>query len=69
MKPYYNYKVIYWEMGHFSILEITSEEKEINDDLLEEIRTSAALKSADIVGIISETAQNFEWEKFYVLIK
>lgn len=69
MKPYYNYKVIYWEMWHFSILEITSEEKEINDTLLEEVRTSAALKSADIVGIISENAQNLEWKKFYDLIK
>lgn len=68
MKPYYNYKVIYWEMGHFSILEITSEEKQINDVLIEEIR-SGVLKTADIVGIIWETAQNFEWEKFYDLIK
>ena len=38
-------------MGHFSILEITSEEKQINDVLIEEIR-SGVLKTADIVGII-----------------
>lgn len=68
MKPYYNYKIIYWEMGHFSILEITSEENQINDVLLEEIK-SGVLKTADIVGIIWETAQNFAWEKFYNLIK
>lgn len=68
MKPYYNYKIIYWEMGHFSILEITSEENQINDVLLEEIK-SGVLKTADIVGIIWETAQNFKWEKFYDLIK
>lgn len=68
MKPYYNYKIIYWEMGHFSILEITSEENQINDVLLEEIK-SGVLKTADIVGIVWETAQNFEWEKFYDLIK
>lgn len=67
MKPYYNYKIIYWEMWHFSILVITSEENQINDVLLEEIKS--VLKTAEIVGIVWETAQNFVWEKFYDLIK
>lgn len=67
MRNEYNYKIIYWEQWHFWIFTITSEEGNVNETLLEEIRS--AIPSADIVGIVNEYAQNFKWDKFFDLIK